>query len=327
MNESSRKRNILVGVFIFVGLLFLLGGILMVGNLHETFKKKMELVTVFDEVNGLQTGANVWLSGVKIGKVRDIKINPSRNVVVTLAIEEKAQQFILKDAQTKIGTDGLIGNKVVVIYGGTANTPTVHDGDTLAVGTTVSTEDMMLKLGKNNENLLAITADFKTISHKLTTKEGTIGKLINDDAMYDNINSIAVSLNKATVKSEKVIASLNEYTSKLNRKGTLSNDLVTDTIVFNSIKKSAVELQKMTKSANELMANLKDASANPNSAMGVLLHDEQSGASLKKTIQNLETSSEKLDEDLKAAQSNFLLRGYFKDKEKAAKKQQKAQED
>ncbi|REG98114.1 MlaD family protein [Flavobacterium aquicola] len=320
MDESTRKHNILVGLFIFVGLIFLLGAILMVGNLHETFKSKMQLVTVFDEVNGLQTGANVWLSGVKVGKVKNIRINPTRNVVVVLDVEENAQQFILKNAKTKIGTDGLIGNKVVIVYGGTANSPAVQDGDTLVAGNTFSTENIMLKLEKNNENLLAITSDFKKISHKLTTKEGTIGKLINDDAMYDNINSIAVSLNKASVKSEKLIASLNEYTSKLNKKGTLGNELVTDTIVFNSIKKSVLELQKTSKTANEFMTNLKEASANPNSAIGVLLHDEQSGASLKRTIQNLETSSEKLDEDLKAAQSNFLLRGYFKDKEKEAKK-------
>lgn len=320
MNESPRKHNILVGLFIFIGLIFLLGAILMVGNLHETFKRKMQLVTVFDEVNGLQTGANVWLSGVKIGKVKNIRINPTRNVLVVLDIEENAQQFILKDANTKIGTDGLIGNKVVIIYGGTQNSAPVNDGDTLLVGSTFSTENIMLKLEKNNENLLAITTDFKKISHKLTTNEGTIGKLLNDDAMYDNINSIAVSLNKASVKSEKLIASLNEYSSKLNKKGTLGNDLVTDTIVFNSIKKSVLELQKMTKTANEFMTNLKVASANPNSTIGVLLHDEQSGASLKRTIENLESSSEKLDEDLKAAQSNFLLRGYFKDKDKAAKK-------
>lgn len=320
MNESPRKHNILVGLFIFIGLIFLLGAILMVGNLHETFKRKMQLVTVFDEVNGLQTGANVWLSGVKIGKVKNIRINPTRNVLVVLDIEENAQQFILKDAKTKIGTDGLIGNKVVIIYGGTQNSAPVNDGDTLLVGSTFSTENIMLKLEKNNENLLAITTDFKKISHKLTTNEGTVGKLLNDDAMYDNINSIAVSLNKASVKSEKLIASLNEYSSKLNKKGTLGNDLVTDTIVFNSIKKSVLELQKMTKTANEFMTNLKVASANPNSTIGVLLHDEQSGASLKRTIENLESSSEKLDEDLKAAQSNFLLRGYFKDKDKAAKK-------
>lgn len=320
MSESSSKHSLLVGLFIFIGLVFLLGGILMVGNLHETFKKKMQLVTVFDEVNGLQTGANVWFSGVKIGKVKDIMLNKNRNVLVILAIENSAQQFILKDAQAKIGTDGLIGNKVVVIYGGTEKSESVRDGDTLRVGSTYSTENMMNTLQKNNENLLAITTDFKKISHKLTMNDGTVGKLLNDNTLYDNVNSVALSLNEASRKADKLIGSLNDYSVKLNKKGTLANDLVTDTIVFNSIKKSVLELQKMTTTANGFMDNLKKASSNPNSTIGVLLHDEESGANLKKTIENLESSSEKLDEDLKAAQSNFLLRGYFKNKEKEAKK-------
>jgi phospholipid/cholesterol/gamma-HCH transport system substrate-binding protein len=320
MNESSSKRTVYVGLFIFTGLVFLLGGILMVGNLHETFKKKIQLVSIFDEVNGLQTGANVWFSGVKIGKVRDIMLNKNRNVLVTLDIENNSQRFILKDAQAKIGTDGLIGNKVVIIYGGTEKSESVRDGDTLRVGSTYSTENMMNTLQKNNENLLAITTDFKKISHKLTMNEGTVGKLLNDNTLYDNINSVAMSLNEASRKADKLIGSLNDYSAKLNKKGGLANDLVTDTIVFNSIKKSVLELQKMTTSANEFMDNLKKASSNPNSTIGVLLHDEESGANLKKTIENLESSSEKLDEDLKAAQSSFLLRGYFKKKEKETKK-------
>ncbi|MBW4360169.1 MlaD family protein [Flavobacterium taihuense] len=320
MNESSNKRGLYVGLFIFIGMVFLFGGILMVGNLHETFKKKMQLVSVFDEVNGLQAGANVWLSGVKIGKVRSIRISKKRNVWVTLDIENTAQEFIVKNAKTKIGTDGLIGNKVVIIYGGTENSQAVRDGDTLMVGNTYSTENMMNTLQKNNENLLAITTDFKKISHKLTTNDGTVGKLLNDNVLYDNINTVALSLNNASVNADKLIASLNEYSAKLNIKGSLANDLVSDTIVFNSIKKSVSELEKMTKTANVFMENLKVASSNPNSTIGILLHDEESGASLKKTIENLESSSEKLDEDLKAAQSSFLLRGYFKDKDKQAKK-------
>jgi phospholipid/cholesterol/gamma-HCH transport system substrate-binding protein len=320
MSESSSKHSLFVGLFIFIGLIFLFGGILMVGNLHETFKRKMQLVSVFDEVNGLQTGANVWFSGVKIGKVRDILLNKNRKVIVTLDIEDKVQHYILRDAKTKIGTDGLIGNKVVIIYGGTENSESVRDGDTLRVGSTYSTENMMNTLQKNNENLLSITTDFKKISHKLTTNEGSVGKLLNDNTLYDNINSVAMSLNDASRKADKLIGSLNDYSVKLNKKGTLANDLVSDTIVFNSIKKSVLELQKMTTTANVFMDNLKKASSNPNSTIGVLLHDEESGANLKKTIENLESSSEKLDEDLKAAQSSFLLRGYFKKKEKETKK-------
>jgi len=320
MEESKNKRVIIVGLFILLGLLFLMGGILMVGNLHETFKRKIQLITIFDDVNGLQKGANIWFSGVKIGTVGNINIDKKLHITVELNIERNAQEYIRKNAKVKISTDGLIGNKVVVIYGGTGKVRNVTEGDTLSVQPTFSTDNLMNTLQKNNDNLLSITTDFKKISKKLTTDEGTVGKLLNDDAVYNNLNKITVSLDDASAKADKLIGSLNDFSSKLNKKGTLANELVTDTTVFNSIKKSVSQLRQMSENANAFITNLKETGKNPNTPIGVLLHDEESGAELKRTIKNLESSSEKLSEDLEAAQHNFLLRGYFKDKEKAEKK-------
>jgi phospholipid/cholesterol/gamma-HCH transport system substrate-binding protein len=320
MNESPNRRPVIVGLFIFFGLLFLMIGILMVGNLHETFKRKMELVSVFDNVNGLQKGSNVWFSGVKIGTVGDISIKNKTIVLVTLQVENKAQNYIRKDANVKISTDGLIGNKVIVIYGGTEKQGPIQEGDTLSVEKTISTDNILNTLQKNNENLLAITTNFKLISQKLTTTEGTVGKLLNDNTLYNNINSVALSLNNASAKAEELIGSLNEFSAKLNKKGTLANELVTDTIVYSSIKKSVLQLHQITETANVFVNNIKDAGNNPKTTIGVLLHDEETAASLKKTIKNLESSSEKLDEDLEAVRHNFLLKGYFKKKDKEAKK-------
>jgi phospholipid/cholesterol/gamma-HCH transport system substrate-binding protein len=318
MFESPNKRAVLVGVFVFLGLLFLLTGVLIVGNLRETFKRKMNVVVLFDDVGGLQKGNNIWLSGVKIGMVDKLKFYGKSQVEVSMSVDIKAQQFIPKDSKVKISNDGLIGNKILVVYGGTEKSLVVQEGDTLRVEKTFTSEDVIATLQENNKNLLAITTDFKTISKKIASGEGTIGKLLTDTSVYTNIDAATKSLQEATVKAQQLIGSLALFSSNLNKKGTLANELTTDTVVFKSVKASVLQLQQMADTATMFVANLKEASANPNSAVGVLLHNEESGARLKATIKNLESSSKKLDEDLEAAQHNFLLRGYFKKKAKAA---------
>ncbi len=321
MNESPNKRAVIVGLFVFLGFAFLIAGTLMVGNLHETFTNKMEIVTVFDNVGGLQKGNNVWFSGVKIGTVSDLNFYGKSKVEVRLKFDKKAQKYIRKDAKIKLSSDGLIGNKILVIYGGTDKFAEVQEGDTLGVEKTFTSEDMINTLQENNKNILAITADFKTISKTLAAGEGTIGKLLTDSSIYSNINAATASLQSASQKADQLVGSLADFSSNLNKKGTLANELTTDTVVFNSIKASVLQLQQIADTAAVFVTNLKMAGNNPNSTIGVLLHDEEAGARLKETIKYLESSSKKLDEDLEAAQHNFLLRGFFKDKEKAAKKE------
>lgn len=334
MNEVSNKRGVIVGLFVVIGLVFLVGGILMVGNLHETFKRKMEIVSFFDDVNGLQKGNNIWFSGVKIGTVSKIQFYGTSQVVVNLNIETKVQQYIRKDAKVRISTDGLIGNKILVIYGGTESHGEVQEGDTLMVEKTISSEDMLNTLQKNNENVLVITNDFKTVSadlkavaadfklvsKKLNSTEGTIGKLLNDNALYNNMNSATESLKNASAKAQELVNSLNNFTTGLNKKGTLVNDLTTDTVVFNSFRNSIAQLQNIADTANVFISNLKASANNPKTSIGVLLHDEEAGATVKETMKNLESGSKKLDENLEALQHSFLLRCFFRKKEKAEKK-------
>jgi phospholipid/cholesterol/gamma-HCH transport system substrate-binding protein len=135
--------------------------------------------------------------------------------------------------------------------------------------------------------------------------------------VYANINFATESLQSASVKAQQLISSLSTFSSNLNKRGTLANELTTDTTVFKSIKASVMKLQHIADTASVFIANLRQEESNPNTPVGILLHDKESGASLKETIKNLESSSEKLNEDLKAAQNSFLLRGYFKKKTKA----------
>jgi len=330
MQSKDNKRAIIVGLFIFLGLLFLLAGILAIGNLRSTFVRKIHLTAVFEDVNGLQSGNNIWYSGVKIGTVHNMSFFGDSQVRVTIKIDEKSQQYIRKDAKVKISTDGLIGNKIIVIYGGTVAAPPVVDGDTLGVEVTASSEEMIAVLQENNRNLLAITTDFKTISKNMAEGNGTVGKLLKDETLYNSLGVTLASLQRSSAHAEKLTAAISDYGAKLNKEGSLANDLVTDTTVFKNVQASVQQLKQMTTTASDAADNLKTASTNisnatsklenKNSPIGVLLYDEASAEHLKKTLRNLDSGSEKLDEDLRAVQDNFLLRRYFKKKKKAEEK-------
>lgn len=322
MNDSPNKRTVIVGIFVLIGLIFLIAGIFFIGSMHKTFERKLNLVAFFDDVNGLQKGNYIWFSGVKIGTVKDMHFHGTSQVEVNIKIETDAQQYIRKDAKIKLGTDGFIGNKILIIFGGTTNSPTIEDGDTLQVETTISTEDMMGTLQKSNENLKVITGNFKTLSENLVAGQGTIGKLLTDETVFDNIKALTVSLNNASAKAQSTLNDLNQFSKNLNTEGTLANEVVTDTTVFNSLKQTMLQLQQTAENAKLLVTGLNEATKDTTTTVGTLLKDEKTAADLKETLKNLESSSKKLDEDLEALQHNILLRKFFK---KRAKEQAKAE--
>jgi len=316
MNELSKKRIVIVGLFIVLGLAFLLSAILLVGNLRNAFTKKTEVYSIFDDVSGLQKGNNVWLSGVKVGTISNVTFKGKSRVKVSIQVNSDVSQYIPNDSKVKISSDGLIGNKILVIFGGSENAKGVQTGDTLIVEKTFSSEEMLNTLRKSNDNIFAITTDFKTISKRLVDGEGTAGKLLNDNSLYTNINKATSSLTTATIEAGKVINSLKIFSSNLNKEGTLANEFTTDTVLFKTVKASVLQLQQISTTALAFIKNLNQKTSDSTTSLGLLLNDKESGTNLKETIKNLKTSSIKLNEDLEALQHNVLFKKYFENKEK-----------
>ncbi len=327
MKSTKNNRPVVVGLFIIVGLAILILAVFTLGGQKRTFVKGFTVNTIFTDVNGLVVGNNIWLSGVKIGTVKKITFLPDSRVQVVMVLQRSLQQNIRKDSKTKISSDGLIGNKIIVITGGTQAAGMVQEGDYLAVQNTVSTEDMLTTLQANNKNLLAITGSFAHISHNIDSGNGTLASLINNqetarkiDASLNSLQSTMSNFQSASQRSKAVIANLDAFTAKLNTKGSLADQLATDTTMFTVLKGTITQLRDIATTAGQMTDNLKGASDRLNDSTnipGVLLQDKEAAASLKRTILNLENSSQRLDEDLTAAQHNFLLRGYFKKKDKA----------
>ncbi len=320
MDNTGKKRSVIVGVFVALGILVLLAAVFLLGGQQKRFVKNIQVKSVFKDVGGLKVGNNVWFSGVKIGTVKSLKFVRNSGVEIALNIEAAEQKYIRKNAKAKLSSEGLIGNKIIVIYGGTLNMEAIEDGDYLVAEEALSTDEMMATLQENNKNLLDITRDFKLLSTKIVKGKGTLGAILTDSLIADNFRLIVANLYTASQNTARVSAAVSQLTSKINTKGALANELLTDTAVFRDIKTAVNQLKQSTASASEITNNLKQASNRlnaSNNVVGVLLNDQEQAAKIKNTLTNLETSTKKLDENMEALQHNFLLRGFFKKKAKA----------
>jgi phospholipid/cholesterol/gamma-HCH transport system substrate-binding protein len=326
MNTLKNNRPVVVGIFILLGLAILLVAIFTLGGQKNTFVKSFTINAIFDDVSGLMKGGNVWFSGVKIGMVKSISFHGNSQVVVTMSIENEAQPHIFKDAMAKISTDGLIGNKIVVIYGGEPTMPHVETNDFLNTATALSTDDMLVTLQASNKNILEISNDFKSISKKIDSGKGTLATLINDPTVADKLNSaienlevVSSNFKAVSLTSKTVLSNLQSFSGKLNEPGNSISDLAADTIMYDNVKGTLLQLEKSAEAVAKLTANLQAVSERLNqkdNMVGLLLNDSLAAFSTKVILENLESSSQKLDENLKALQHNFLLRGFFRKKAK-----------
>ena len=319
MKTTKNKRAVTVGLFVAIGLLILIVGVFTLGGQQKKFVKSIDVHAVFDDVAGLQQGNNVWFSGVKIGTVKKIQIAGNQKVNVVLHIEKKAQEFIRHDAKAKIGTDGLIGNKIILIYGGSPTAPQIEEGDNLVVEKAMSTDDMLATLQENNRNLIDITKDFKLVSRRLVEGQGSIGALLADESLFKSLQSTVANLQIAAKNSERLTGGIAEYTAKLQSPNSLAGGLVNDTIVMYNLKAAVAQLNQASTKANELTENLKTTTSQLNkedNTLGMLLNDKAVAEEFKSVLQNLNSGTQKLDEDLEALQHNFLFRGYFRKKAK-----------
>lgn len=320
MAASENRKSITVGVFVLLGVVVFVIGILTLGGQQKSFVKSIHISSVFNDVSGLKKGNNVWFSGVKVGTIKNIHFTGTSQVDVVMSIDASTQQYIHRNAGVRISSDGLIGNKIIVIDGGSPQAPIVQDGDVLQSEKLLSTDDVMKTLQQNNQNLLAITTDFKSLSHQILAGKGTVGTLLADDKMAGQLRAAMSNLQAATQSASRMAVQLDHFSSKMNTKGGFADNLLTDTVTFNRIRGSVTRLKEAADNATILTDNLNKASNKLNTtdnALGVLLNDPKGAAQVQSTLNNLQQSSSKLNDDLEAVQGSFLLKGFFKKKEKA----------
>jgi len=244
--KTTSSQKIKIGLFTFAGFVVLLLAVFFIGNQKSYFSSTFRVYGTFKNVSGLMVGNNVRFAGINVGVVEAINIVTDSTVRVDLTLNNSVKKFIKTDSKISIGSDGLMGDKLVVIApGGIKSNQEIEAGGQLTSVNPVDVDKIITKLTRVADNAESLTSDLAQIVGKINNGKGSIGRLLNND-----------------------------------------------------------------KIARDLEGTVKQAQT---------------------TMKGVHATSATLNEDLKAAQSNFLLKGFFNKKKKAAKAKQdsikKVQED
>lgn len=192
--QQKKNNKITLGVFVTLGIVLFITGIYFIGQKQQLFSSTFQLSGVFRDISGLQVGNNVRFAGINVGIIQNIEMIADTAVRVDVVIEERVRKFIKKDAKALIGSDGLMGNKIIVIVPGTVGQKEIQNNDYMATIVPVSIDDILVKLKITSTNAADITEDLSAIMTNIRAGKGTIGKLFMDTAFAKNIDRTIVNL-------------------------------------------------------------------------------------------------------------------------------------
>jgi phospholipid/cholesterol/gamma-HCH transport system substrate-binding protein len=236
--KTTSGQKIKIGVFVLAGLAVLVFAIFFIGNRKGLFSATFNVHGMFKNVNGLQVGNNARFAGINVGVVENIEIINDTTVKVVLTLDENVRKFIKKDAKLAIGSDGLMGDKLVVISpGGAETSTTVKNGDQLAAVNPIDIDKIIKRVTGIADDAGNLIAGLSEIVNKVNHGKGSIGRLLNNDKLSRDLEG-TVSQAKTTM------ANVHATTTTLNTdlKAAQSNFLLKG--FFNKKKKKALKAKQ-----------------------------------------------------------------------------------
>lgn len=317
--EKSASEKFRLGVFVLIGSVLLVLVVYFIGNKQNMFGNTFTLNVTFDNIRGLQNGNNVRYAGISIGTVKNIEMINDTTIQVGMLIENSMQKHIKNNAIANIGSDGLVGSMIINIVPGTGEAPYVKSGDEIKSFKNVATSDMMNTLNVTNENAAVLTEQLLDITRAINEGKGTLGRLLNDTIMGNNLHQTLINLKYTTNDAQTTMRKLNALVESFDTKKSVVGTLLSDSLsggkirsVLAHLESSSIEIEKTAKNLNTVV----DRINNGNGAINYLSTDTTLVSQLQNSMKNVDEGVIKFNENMEALKHNFLTRGYFKKKAK-----------
>ncbi|MBG6185755.1 MlaD family protein [Flavobacterium sp. CAN_S2] len=327
--EKTASQKLRLGLFVIIGLTLFILAVYFIGDKQQMFGKTNQLSAVFNNVSGLQLGNNVRYSGINVGTVSSITMINDTAIKVDMLIDKTIFPHIRKNAIATIGSDGLVGNMIINIIPGKEKATSISPGDEIRTLSRIRTDDMLNTLGKTNKNAALLTSDLLKITNEINQGTGTVGLLIKDSNLANDLKQTVHYLKITGQGSSQSITKINQLLSSLENKDNVIG-VLKDTAVANNLRKIVLNLKQTSTQIDNVVNNLDTTIVNIKNGKGAvnyLSNDPELVRKIDSTMTNVNEASLRLNENLEALKHNFLLRGYFRKQEKAKLKQEKKAEE
>jgi len=322
MKRETKINNVKLGLFVLAGVVFLVFSLYMIGQNQNLFGATFTLTAHFRNINGLVAGNNVRFSGIDVGTVKSITVESDTSILVVMIIDRKMKDHIKANAIASLGTDGLVGNRLININSMRGQSPTVEDGGTISSRLPVESDEMLRTLQTTNNNIAIITENLKQVSVRLNGS-ATLWNILADTMIVKDLKEAARHINQAGANTELATGKAHKVIDRLASGDGVANAIFSDTTLRVELETSIAGLKLTSKTLETIATQLKDVTSNVRQgkgAMGLLLSDSVMSQKVSQSISNIEQGTGRFNENMEAMKSNFLFRKYFrKQKEKARK--------
>ncbi|MEI7662871.1 MAG: MlaD family protein [Bacteroidota bacterium] len=198
MDTQSQKFKIRLGLFIAGGFALFVLAIFIIGKQKNLFNPVYRLTSTFSNVSGLQVGNNIRFAGINVGTVDKIRIINDSTASVDMLIKQEVRQFIKSDCEVAIGSEGLIGDRLLIITQGSTDAPLAKAGQQLASAEPVELDAIMASLQVTAANAEIISQQLAEIMVKINNGNGTLGRLIQDTSIAENLSQTMINIKRSS---------------------------------------------------------------------------------------------------------------------------------
>jgi phospholipid/cholesterol/gamma-HCH transport system substrate-binding protein len=258
-----------------------------------------------------------------VGSVTDVSILNDTLIEVSMRIRESYRVHIKKNSIASVGTDGLMGNKLVNIIAGKGADDPVEDGYLIKSYSRIDTDAVLSTLNMTNENAATLTKNLVDLSNQIKSGPSTVNEIIYGTELREDVVATIKNLRLTTEKTYEISRQLSAITRDLKEgQGTLGW-LLTDTTsevkitsTLENLEKTGEHLQAVSDSLNVLITRMKEGEG----TVSVLVNDTAVANDLKQTLNNLNEGSSSLQENMEALRYSWPFKKGFKKMEKEKKK-------